>query len=106
VFEEVRFFVGSDLMFKPFYGKLTLFNRWVIHGEVYLLLGFSLFNFSTGFFRPALNLGGGGRVFANKWVSFRLELTNNIVIPTGGTSGFVNVMTTTVALALNFGGTE
>lgn len=105
-FEEVQFFVGSDVMWKPLYGKLTLLNKSVVHGEVFLLLGASLFKF-TNAFRPAVNIGGGGRVFVSKWVSFRLDVTNNVVLPVGGgATNFLNVMTMTLSLAINFGATE
>lgn len=104
-FEEVQFFVGSDLMFKPFYGKLAVLNRSVVHGEVYFLLGASLFKF-TNAFRPGINLGGGGRIFVSQYVSFRLDVTNNIVLPLGSSSSLLNVMTMTLSLAVNFGSTE
>jgi outer membrane beta-barrel protein len=105
--DEVQFFVGSDLMWKPLYGKLAVLNRAVIHGEVHFLLGASLFRFTNSGFRPGVNVGGGGRVFVNQYVSFRLDITHNIVLPTGGgTVGFGNVLTVNLALALNFGGTE
>jgi outer membrane beta-barrel protein len=105
-FEEVQFFVGSDVMWKPFYGKLTVLNKSVVHGEVFFLLGASLFKF-TNAFRPAVNIGGGGRVFVSKWVSFRLDVTNNVVLPVGGgATNFLNVMTMTLSLAINFGATE
>lgn len=105
-FEEVQFFVGSDLIWKPFYGKLTVLNKSVVHGEVFFLLGPSLFKF-TNAFRPAVNIGGGARIFASKWVSFRLDLTNNVVLPVGGgATNFLNVMTMTLSLAINFGATE
>lgn len=105
--DEVQFFVGSDVMWKPLYGKLAVLNRAVIHGEVHLLLGASLFRFSNSGFRPGINIGGGGRVFLNKWVSFRLDITHNVVLPTGGgTTAFGNVLTANLALALNFGGND
>lgn len=105
-FEEVQFFVGSDLLFKPFYGKLSLLNRAVVHGEVFFLVGGSVFKF-TNAFRPAVNLGGGGRVFVSRWVSFRLDVTDSIVLPLGGgQTNLLNVMTMTLSLALNFGATE
>lgn len=105
--DEVQFFVGSDVMWKPLYGKLAVMNRLVIHGEVHLLGGVSLFRFTNSGFRPGINLGGGGRIFLNKWVSFRLDITHNVVIPTGGgTTSFANVMTANLALALNFGGND
>lgn len=105
-FEEVQFFFGTDLLFKPFYGKLSVMNKSVVHGEVFFILGASLFKF-TNAFRPGVNVGGGARVFVNRWVSFRLDVTNNFVIPIGGGSTtLTNVMTTTLSLALNFGATE
>jgi outer membrane beta-barrel protein len=104
--DVVEWFVGSDLLWTPFYGKMAVLNRAVVHGEMFLLLGASLFKYTTAY-RPAVNLGGGGRVFINRWTSVRLDLTDAIVIPTGGaSSNIVNVMTVTLSLALNFGGTE
>jgi outer membrane beta-barrel protein len=105
--DEVQFFVGSDVMWKPLYGKLAVLNRAVIHGEIHLLAGATLFRFSNSGFRPGLNIGGGGRIFVNKYVSFRLDITHNVVLPTGGgTTSFGNVMTVNLALALNFGGND
>ncbi len=105
-FDEVQFFVGSDLMWKPLYGKLSVLNRWVVHGEVYVLLGATIFKF-TDSFRPGINVGAGGRIFVNKYASFRLDITENLVLPTGGGSkSFANVMTITLGLGINFGGSE
>lgn len=105
-FEEVQFFVGSDVMWKPLYGKLAVLNRWVLHGEVFLLLGGTLFRF-TNAFRPGVNIGGGGRLFVSRYVSFRLDVTDNVVLPTGGgATSLTNVMTMTFSLAVNFGATE
>lgn len=105
-FEEVQYFFGTDLMWKPLYGKLSLLNRWVLHGEVFLMLGATLFRFTNNF-RPAVNVGGGGRLFLSKYASFRLDVTNNVVLPIGGgATNFLNVMTMTLSLAINFGATE
>ncbi len=105
-FDEVQFFFGSDLMWKPFYGKFSVLNRWVLHGEAFFMLGASLFKF-TNVWRPGVNVGGGGRVFLNQYVSLRLDVTNNVVIPIGGGSvALTNVMTITLGLGINFGATE
>lgn len=105
--QPVTFFVGSDLMWTPLYGKLAVLNRWVLHGEVYLLGGATIFGFANASFplRPGINLGLGARLFVNRWVSFRLEMTDNVVVPVAG-AGLLNVMTTSLGLALNFGATE
>jgi outer membrane beta-barrel protein len=105
-FDEVQFFFGGDLLWKPLYGKLAVMNRSVIHGEVWLLAGAAGFKF-TNTFRPGINIGGGGRWFISQYVSLRLDVTNYIVLPVGGGStSFTNVLSMTLALALNFGGSE
>ena len=50
----------------------------------------------------ALNLGIGGRLFQNQYVSYRLDLTNNLVV----FPRFYNIMMLQLAAALNFGATE
>lgn len=105
-FEEVQYFLGSDLLWTPFHGKLAVLNKWVVHGEVFFVLGATLFKY-TNTFRPAVNAGLGGRVVLNPNVSLRLDLTDNVVIPLGGASVLpTNVMTTTLSLAINFGAPE
>lgn len=105
-FDAVQFFVGSDIMWAPLYGKVSVLNRSVLHGELFLLLGGTLFKF-TQTFRPGVNLGGGVRLFASQWVSFRLDVTDNVVLPIGGSAkSLTNVMTLTLTLAINFAATE
>ena len=96
--DMVQFFVGSDLMISPFYGKVALLNRAVIFYEAYLLVGVTVFKY-TNAFRPAANIGGGIRIFQNKYVSYRLEVTDNIVIRDKPEQ----VMQINLMLALNFG---
>lgn len=106
VFDEVQFFFGSDVVWKPLYGKLSVLNQWVLHGEVFLLLGGTAFKF-TNAFRPGVNVGGGARLFISQYLSARLDVTNNFVIPLGGGSTtLTNVMTATLSLGINFGGRE
>ena len=103
-FEEVQFFAGGDVMITPFYGKLSVLNKSVVHGEVFFLVGFSVFKYTSALgFAP--NLGIGARVFVNRWVSVRLDLTDSVVLrwPPFNAS---NVPTLTLSLALNFGSTE
>jgi outer membrane beta-barrel protein len=105
-FDQIPFFVGSDLMWKPFYGKLSVLNKAVIHGEFFLLLGASVFKYTTAF-RPAVNVGGGGRIFLSRYASIRLDVTDNVVLSTSGNATSVlNVMALTLSLGINFGGNE
>ncbi|MBK7860956.1 MAG: outer membrane beta-barrel domain-containing protein [Archangiaceae bacterium] len=96
--DVVQFFVGSDLMFTPFYGKTAILNKAVIYAEAYLLLGATVFKY-TNAFRPAVNVGGGVRVFQNKYVSYRLEVTDNVVLKERPEQ----VLQINLMLALNFG---
>lgn len=105
-FEEVQFFFGSDLIWTPFHGKLSVMNRSVVHGELFLILGATLFKF-TNAFRPAVNVGLGGRVVLSQNVSFRLDITDNVVVPVGGGSvTLTNVLAIALSLAINFGAPE
>jgi outer membrane beta-barrel protein len=103
-FDEVNWFIGSDLMLKPFYGKSAVLNTWVLHYEAFLLVGVSVFKFSIGGFSPAINLGGGIRLFQNRWVSYRLDVSDDLVI--NSKLKLSQVITIQLMLALNFGGTE
>lgn len=100
-FEQVQFFLGSDLMFVPFYGKSAVANKFVIHYEAYILLGGTVFKYAKAF-RPGIDIGGGVRIFQNKVLSYRLEVMDSIV-PTGNIG---NVIAATLLLCFNIGFTE
>lgn len=103
--DEVEWMVGSDLMFSPFYGKTAILNSKVVHFEAFLLGGATVFKLNReGGFRPGANLGLGIRVFKSDTLSFRLDVTNNIVF--AGASRIINIPTIQLGTALNFGATE
>ncbi|MFL5343781.1 MAG: outer membrane beta-barrel domain-containing protein [Hyalangium sp.] len=103
--DEVQWMVGSDLMWSPFYGKTSILNSKVIHFEAFLLGGATVFKLNRdGGFRPGANVGLGLRVFRNTHVSFRLDVTNNVVW--AGASRIINIPTVQLATAFNFGATE
>ncbi len=113
-FDEIQFFFGTDILLKPLYGKLAVMNKAVLHGEFFVILGATLFKF-TNAFRPGVNLGIGARIFLNRTLSLRLDITDNIVIPLGaGTQigqilagqTLTNVMAMSLALGINIGATE
>jgi hypothetical protein len=97
----VQFFAGTQLLFKPFYGKAALANRFVIHYEAYIEVGGTVFKY-TNAFRPAVDVGGGMRVFQNRVLSYRLELIDSIVL----TGGITNNLSINLMLCLNIGGSE
>ena len=98
--DEAQFFVGSDLMISPLYGKFALANKLVLHLETSLILGLSVFKYTVGGFAPAVNAGVGVRLFQNKHVSYRLDISDNVVIFPRKVN---NVLTVQLVLAVNFG---
>ena len=103
--DEVQYMVGSDVLWSPFYGKLAILNNKVIHMEAFLLGGATVFKLNRdGGFRPGANVGLGMRVFRSNHLSFRLDVTNNVVW--AGASRIINIPTIQLATALNFGATE
>lgn len=103
-FSTVRFFAGTDLMFKPFYGKTTVLGAAVINWESYLLLGGGVFNV-TGQgvpFRPAVHIGGGLRLFLSRYFSTRIEVSDDIVISEKTTQAIM----LTLLIGLNIGSSE
>lgn len=115
-FDEVNWFVGSDLVWSPLYGKLAVLNHWVQHFEVSLVGGLSVLRLTLasgsgssgspldafGDFRPAVNLGFSVRLFFSKNISWRLDVTDHVVVA----ERIFNVAEVQVAAALNFGATE
>lgn len=103
--DEVQWMVGSDLMWSPFYGKLAFRNSKVLHFEAFLIGGGSVLKLNrTDGFRPAANVGIGLRLFSSNTVSFRLDVTNNIVFAEA--TRIINVPVFQLSTALNFGATE
>ncbi|WP_164007636.1 outer membrane beta-barrel domain-containing protein [Pyxidicoccus trucidator] len=103
--DQVQWMVGSDLVWSPLYGKFAFLNNRVLHFEAFLLGGGTVvkINRADGF-RPAANVGVGLRLFSGPTLSFRLDVTNNVVF--AGTSRINNVLSVQLGTAFNFGATE
>lgn len=80
-FEVINWYLTTNLLLKPMYGKMSLFNRSLIYGEVFIALGGGI-GFMTITRRPVVDAGVGFRVYVNKVVSFRID---------GRWVGFVNL---------------
>jgi len=80
-FEVVQYFVTSNLLFKPIYGKMAVLNHRVIYGEFFLALGGG-YGWMTITGRPIADAGLGFRVYAGKYLSFRLDARNYMFINT------------------------
>ncbi len=115
-FDEVNWMIGSDLIWSPVYGKVAILNKSIQHFELFFIGGLSVLKLSLaqgntggspafqalGSFRPGLNLGIGLRLFASRNISWRLDITNNVVV----SQQIFNVATVQLAAALNFGASE
>ena len=99
--EEVKLFLSSDVVWSPFYVKSALLNRYVLYGEIYGVLGGAAFD-TTQAWRPAGNIGLGGRLFLNKVLSIKLEVRENLLIEQSAPS----VVDINLGLGINFGASE
>ncbi len=78
-FETVDYFATSSLVFKPVYGKMAVLNRALIYGEVFIVAGAG-YGWMTITHRPIIDVGAGGRIYAGKYVSFRLDVREYMFI--------------------------
>jgi outer membrane beta-barrel protein len=105
-FPVVQWMAGSDLIWSPIYGKTSFLNQSVLHFEAYALIGGSLIKTNLAF-RPALDLGVGVRLFSSKFISYRLDFTDNVCVPLNfPVTEILQVPTIVLSVALNFGSPE
>ncbi len=97
-FDTVQWAVGSDLIFAPFYGKAALLNRSVLWWEIYVLAGASTVKLASAL-TPAVNIGGGIRLFGTRWLSLRLEAVNHFTLP----AKRISILDVQLAAGLSFG---
>lgn len=73
---EINWFVTSNLVLKPIYGKQAIFNRNVIHVEAFLLAGPAIVNRSTPDteFSIGANFGAGLRFWLSEHTSLRIDI--------------------------------
>ena len=72
-FEVVNYFVTSSAVWKPLYWKGSWLNSTLSYGELFLVMGGG-YGWLTRSARPAVDLGGGFRVYGNELFSFRLDI--------------------------------
>lgn len=81
---RIDYFLDTNLMIKPLYGKMVLFDNWVIHMETYFLLGIGAEKFESGAWFPSGDVGAGMRVFLNDTLSLRVEAREYVYLSDGG----------------------
>jgi outer membrane beta-barrel protein len=80
---RIDYFIDTNLMLKPLYGKMTLFDSLVIYMETYFILGIGAEKFETAWF-PAGDLGVGMRIFLTDTLSLRFEAREYVFLEEGG----------------------
>ena len=80
---KIDYFIDTNLMLKPLYGKMTLFDSLVIYMETYFILGIGAQKFQTAWF-PAGDVGVGIRIFLTDALSLRFEVREYVYLEEGG----------------------
>lgn len=80
---KIDYFIDTNLMLKPLYGKMTLFDSLVIYMETYFILGIGAEKFQTAWF-PTGNVGVGMRIFLTDTLSLRFEVREYVYLEEGG----------------------
>lgn len=98
---QITFLGALDVQWTPIYGKFNLFGEWVLHFDLYGILGPAFISYkgppatgqtgSASDFTVGGEVGIGVRFFFNKWITLRLEVRDDIYgekspTPSGGTA--------------------
>jgi outer membrane beta-barrel protein len=73
-FPELQLFGGSNLVWKPLYGKLAYLNDSLVYAELYLTAGVAVANYVNAGVHVGLNAGIGLRIYLSKAFSVRLDI--------------------------------
>ncbi|RME19034.1 MAG: outer membrane beta-barrel domain-containing protein [Deltaproteobacteria bacterium] len=79
---KLDYFLDTDLMLKPLYGKMALFGRQVVHMQTYFLVGLGAVKYETAWF-PAVDVGAGLRAFLTNTISLRVEARHYVAVNVG-----------------------
>ena len=103
--------LSSSLLLKPFYGKLAVFNRRVIHAEVSIPIGMTLGRYTNPqsyLYGP--NLGVIFRVFISPHASLRIDVRDNALFSHWSYDprhlSYRNELLVSLGLAFAWGGDE
>lgn len=100
-FEVAKYYVNSNVVLKPLYMKASLFNRAVVHGELFFLGGGGIFSMTSGI-KPSGDVGLGGRLYLSPHVSVRSDVRENFVL-VQNFAKTKNVITFSLGLSFDFG---
>jgi outer membrane beta-barrel protein len=71
---RLKYLATTSLVLKPFFGKMALVNKTIIHMEIFAVVGGGIAKPSSPGVRPTIDVGLGLRFFGWKHVSFRFDL--------------------------------
>jgi outer membrane beta-barrel protein len=96
--------LSSSLVVKPFYGKLAVFNRRVIHAELSIPFGLTLGRYTNPqSYLPGPNLGLILRVYMSPHTSLRIDVRDNVLFNHWATRNELHV---SLGLSFAWGGDE
>lgn len=104
---RANYLLSSNLVFKPFYGKIAGLNRSIHHIELYFPFGVAVARYSNpGAFRQGADLGLGLRWFLGRHTSLRVEARDYLLFQDFSNFSLNNEILFSVGLSVAWGGAE
>lgn len=101
------FLMSSNLVFKPFYGKLAGLNRSLNHIEVFFPLGVAVGRYNNpAQWRQGPDFGLGMRWYLGTHTSLRFDARDYLVFPSFSNFSLTNEIMVALGLSVAWGGSE
>ncbi len=100
-FPELRIFGRSNLVLKPLYGKLVLFNTQLMYIEGFMTIGPAVAEYKNAGVFVGGNLGGGIRIFLSRAFALRFDVTQYLLVDPSGLEDVRNELHIEVGIGLN-----
>lgn len=73
ILDYIRYYVTSDLIYTPIYGKNLLFNKSILRTEMSLISSAGAVSFNSGDMVPMVGVGGQIRFFSSESLSYKFD---------------------------------
>lgn len=73
ILDYIKYYVTTDLVYSPIYGKNLLFNKTVIRTEMSLLYSAGAVAFNSGSMAPMVGFGGQIRFYSSPTFSYKFD---------------------------------
>ncbi|MFZ3229798.1 MAG: outer membrane beta-barrel domain-containing protein [Pseudobdellovibrio sp.] len=87
--DYIRYYVTTDLIYTPIYGKNLLFNKSLLRTEMSLLASAGVVSFNSGDMVPMAGMGGQIRFFSSESISYKFDTRVYYHIAANKSSNFV-----------------